>query len=279
VARPLRAANGEECTLGTSPEPSQKTTPQPAGGPKSSNGKSPESAKRPAPRGKQSQQTKSSPSPAIDLLAKSSPAAPRGKRVSRKLLKPAWTVSLGLHVVLLAIAGLATFVTLSNERFFLSASASDLPDESYVEPSEVQFEAEPTDEFEPHEMLVNTVSYEVGDQMLDALVPTPHSGTLNNAAPVGASDALPGDIGTLIAGSGGGEPDGGKKGGGGVGSASFFGARSQANRVVYVIDNSSSMKDGRLEAAVSELLRSVDAMGARQSFYVIFVSDQPYPMF
>jgi hypothetical protein len=49
--------------------------------------------------------------------------------------------------------------------------------------------------------------------------------------------------------------------------------------VVYVIDNSSSMKDGRLEAAVSELLRSVDAMGARQSFYVIFVSDQPYPMF
>jgi hypothetical protein len=48
---------------------------------------------------------------------------------------------------------------------------------------------------------------------------------------------------------------------------------------VFVVDNSSSMKDGRLEAAIAELSRSVDAMGRRQAFYVIFVSDQPYPLF
>jgi hypothetical protein len=67
--------------------------------------------------------------------------------------------------------------------------------------------------------------------------------------------------------------------GGPQGSAVFFGARSQGNRFVYVVDNSSSMKDGRFEFAVAELVKSVEALTPRQSFYVIFVSDQPYPMF
>jgi hypothetical protein len=48
---------------------------------------------------------------------------------------------------------------------------------------------------------------------------------------------------------------------------------------VFVVDNSSSMKNGRLEAAIAELIRSVEGLSPRQSFYVIFVSDQIYPMF
>jgi hypothetical protein len=73
-------------------------------------------------------------------------------------------------------------------------------------------------------------------------------------------------------------------GGGGVrgdapGFSTFFGTRSQGDRFVFIVDNSSSMKDGRLEAALAELGRSVDALGRRQSFYVIFVADQVYPMF
>ena len=39
------------------------------------------------------------------------------------------------------------------------------------------------------------------------------------------------------------------------------------------------MKGGRLEAATAELLRAIDGLGPRQSFYVVFVSDQTYPMF
>jgi hypothetical protein len=39
------------------------------------------------------------------------------------------------------------------------------------------------------------------------------------------------------------------------------------------------MKDGRLDAAMAELVRTVDSLTPRQAFYVIFVSDQPYPMF
>jgi hypothetical protein len=64
-----------------------------------------------------------------------------------------------------------------------------------------------------------------------------------------------------------------------VGEAIFFGARSKGDRFVFVVDNSSSMKGGRLEAATAELLNATNALSPRQSFYVIFVSDQPYPMF
>jgi hypothetical protein len=75
------------------------------------------------------------------------------------------------------------------------------------------------------------------------------------------------------AGSPGGAP------GGDLGEAIFFGARSKGDRFVFVVDNSSSMKGGRLETAIAELLKTTDALTPRQSFYVIFVSDQPYPMF
>ena len=39
------------------------------------------------------------------------------------------------------------------------------------------------------------------------------------------------------------------------------------------------MKGGRLEMALAELVKTVEGLTPRQSFYVIFVSDQPYPMF
>jgi hypothetical protein len=64
-----------------------------------------------------------------------------------------------------------------------------------------------------------------------------------------------------------------------LGFSTFFGSRSQGDRFVFIVDNSSSMKNGRLEAALVELGRSVEALGRRQSFYVIFVADQVYPMF
>ena len=48
---------------------------------------------------------------------------------------------------------------------------------------------------------------------------------------------------------------------------------------MFVVDNSSSMKGGRLEAAHRGAVEAVDALSPRQSFYVIFVSDQTYPMF
>jgi hypothetical protein len=78
--------------------------------------------------------------------------------------------------------------------------------------------------------------------------------------------------------AGAGEPGSGLAGGP-PGTALFFGARAQGDRFVFVVDNSRSMRDGRFEAAMAELVRTIDALSPRQSFYVIFVSDKPYPMF
>jgi hypothetical protein len=93
---------------------------------------------------------------------------------------------------------------------------------------------------------------------------------------IGQLDALPSDLGTLMAGAG--APASGNPGGP-QGEAVFFGARSKGDRFVFVVDNSSSMKSGRLEAATAELLKTIDSLTPRQAFYVIFVSDQTYPMF
>jgi len=117
---------------------------------------------------------------------------------------------------------------------------------------------------------------------------------------LGSSNAIPVDnIGTALPGNGGLGEDGNKppsglgKGnqrgggggngtrgsGGGPSSALFFGTKTKGNRFVFVIDNSSSMKGGRLEMALAELVKTVEGLSPKQSFYVIFVSDQPYPMF
>jgi von Willebrand factor type A domain len=83
-------------------------------------------------------------------------------------------------------------------------------------------------------------------------------------------------------GLGGGKPGGvpmSSRNGNRLDSTLFFGTQARGNRFVFVVDNSSSMKGGRLEMAVGELVKTVEGLSARQSFYVIFVSDKPYPMF
>jgi hypothetical protein len=67
--------------------------------------------------------------------------------------------------------------------------------------------------------------------------------------------------------------------GDGGATTSFFGTKAKARRIVFLIDNTGSMNYGGLETVFVELLKSVDAMDARQQFYVFFFSDQVYPMF
>jgi hypothetical protein len=63
-----------------------------------------------------------------------------------------------------------------------------------------------------------------------------------------------------------------------IGRTSFFGTPAQANRVVFLVDNSGSMKYGRMETTLFELARSIDSLSEKQEFYVVFYSDQAYPM-
>ena len=91
-----------------------------------------------------------------------------------------------------------------------------------------------------------------------------------------------GDLLMESLGRGAGKSDGGDgegAGGNQRGSASFFGNKSRADRILFLVDNSNSMKDGRFETAVLELGRSVGLLSAKQSFYVMFYSDTAYRMF
>ena len=84
------------------------------------------------------------------------------------------------------------------------------------------------------------------------------------------------------AGLGGGKGRGAEKAarsGGRAEQTMFFGTAARGTRFVFVVDNSSSMKGGRLEMAVAELIRTVNGLSPNQSFYVIFVSDRAYKMF
>jgi hypothetical protein len=224
-------------------------------------------------RPRQAKKSTPTPTPAIQIAAGAAKIGTR-RPASRRWLKPAWTMSLGVHVALLLVGGLATYATLTQNEFLLHASANNLPEETFDEPSDIEIEPIATEELEPQDTFVDSPHFELGEHMMDSLIPAPDSGIVGAASNLGLVSGLPSDLGTLMAGGGEGEP-----GGGPVGSASFFGSQSKADRVVFLIDNSSSMKNGRLEAAVDELVRSVEAMSKRQSFYVIFVSDQPYPMF
>jgi hypothetical protein len=61
--------------------------------------------------------------------------------------------------------------------------------------------------------------------------------------------------------------------------ASFYGVRSVAQTVVFVVDCSGSMgESGRLERAKIELRRAVNALQFPQRFTVIFYDDEPIPM-
>jgi hypothetical protein len=97
----------------------------------------------------------------------------------------------------------------------------------------------------------------------------------------GATDGPPGGRG----GSGGGTGNGaGGSAGFGTGlgaapTAEFFGTKIDGNRIVFVLDNSGSMQQGRLETVIAELMRSVESLAPKQSFYVVFYSDQAYPLF
>ncbi|HEX4150232.1 MAG TPA: vWA domain-containing protein [Pirellulales bacterium] len=76
-----------------------------------------------------------------------------------------------------------------------------------------------------------------------------------------------------VQGTGSGEGNGGK------GTATFFGAATAGERFIYIIDNSNSMKNGKFERACAELISSINQLTSKQSYYVIFFSDQAYPLY
>lgn len=184
--------------------------------------------------------------------------------------------SLLVHAIGLALCMSFGFATLVQQNVPLFASPPETTDELPSELAEVEI---PPTKFADSELrnVVNEVDdFNLADNVTFEMESAQFGAGSQPLEDAGQLDALPSDLGTLLAGAG--EPGTGPRGGA-PGEAVFFGARSQGNRFVFVVDNSSSMKGGRLEQAVAELRRTVDALTPRQAFYVIFVSDQTYPMF
>ncbi len=210
--------------------------------------------------------------------------------------------SLVLHgAVLLAIVSISVAAVVHSEPAF-TTTILDLGEKP----------AEHSENFDLGQLAALDTNVGIPDATAEPLQAAPPGPLVNEVVPVDFESAAVGppnegeagligppqsDDGTMPVGEGGnsakgtGKPSGSgngqKKGGGGGGSRSggpsgsalFFGTQTKGDRFVFVVDNSSSMKNGRFEMAISELVKTVEGLTPRQSFYVIFVSDQPYPMF
>jgi hypothetical protein len=205
--------------------------------------------------------------------------AERGRSRRRSQHSRPLVASIAIHVLALCIMLPWTIATVAQQQAPLLATIGQRSEDVVVELSE--FDAKPADG-EPRAAAEPVAFPEpaenLSEKLLGELLPT-------ESVAASIADGVPdrlftelGDLGNLDLASGAGGA-GGKGQGGELGFTTFFGTKSQGDRFVFVVDNSSSMKDGRLELALAELVRSVETLGKRQSFYVIFVADQTYPMY
>jgi len=186
---------------------------------------------------------------------------------------PAGIASIGFNslIVIVLLAGKLPGVPPLDELLWATA-----PSVEEIEFTDVDFDATeedpPIDGDDPTDELIDPGQASFGEfETAAALVEVGGEPTL----PAGS---LGGDLGALFGESGAGltEMDSGL---GDAPTAKFFGQKIEGRRIVFVLDNSGSMQDGRLETVNAELLRCVESLEDDQEFYVIFHSDTIYPLF
>lgn len=171
----------------------------------------------------------------------------------------AWGASLLVHVAVLLT--LAAVVVAPEREFWAPVIESRLADP-----------APQLESFQPElnlvEFLAQTGAPAVGPLTDDLLV----------AAPIAAGLNLPRIVGPLSGQGGVGTGGEGVKVGAeqGVG---FFGTRGNAKSVVFVVDMSGSMENGRFIRAQQELVKSIHQLHVTQKFYVIFFNKHAVPLF
>ncbi len=67
--------------------------------------------------------------------------------------------------------------------------------------------------------------------------------------------------------------------GDGNGGTSFFGKKLTVDSIAYVIDASGSMQGARFRRARQELVNALKQMRPQQQFYIVFYTDQTYPLY
>jgi len=201
-----------------------------------------------------------------------------GRRGHRPRAVPAWLVSLAVHAGLVFVLGLFTIAAVRHEEPLLEASLLEGLDAPVEAIAEIAIERRAPDGLA--DLSVPRAAHRE-TRSIDAIEPVaPTAADDGPSGKVVAStfdDAFVGALGTAV---GGGRASRKKKGTGAKHpSTTFFGTRTQANRIVFLVDNSNSMDDGRFETALLELGKSIQMLSPKQSFYVAFYSDAVYPMF
>lgn len=196
--------------------------------------------------------------------------------------RPPWALSLAAHSALLLVLALATFATFTEPPLFLTAAIAE--EDAWSEMPTATLVAD-LDTLTPEEMQLPEL-----DSLVEPIESEFQIDTVADISPVSfAGDLLAVNAEALIAELSGGDQGSGEsqsgseatqaKPAGKPGRVSFFGSESAADRVAFVVDNSGSMQRGRMETTLMELDRSVKRLSESQSFYVVFFSDQAYPMF
>jgi len=190
---------------------------------------------------------------------------------TRRSKTPSWLLSLAIHATALLVLSFLSLASIQKEEFGLLASA--VP-QDFIEEI-VEIDVAPSVDLES---LESELPAELEDPGLASFGELSAESELNDVSEVASlsSNDL-GEFGSLFGASGNGLSDLGIGPGGAT--TSFFGTQAKARHIVFVIDNTGSMNYGGLETVVFELMKTVDALDPRQQFYVLFFSDQVYPLF
>lgn len=190
---------------------------------------------------------------------------------------PAWAISMLLHLVLI----LALFFWLEQKPSGMGqqqdrpvgvAVAHRMADHTVYETVEAQTESAESEQNES----ASSASIAAANAPPSAAQPIDIDGLLAAVTETPMPESGGGIGSALEAGSGSGEgplKDG--EGGGPPASTMFFGASGSGRRFAYVFDRSDSMNGKPLNAVKAELLRSLDLLGPKQSFQVIFYNNRP----
>lgn len=190
----------------------------------------------------------------------------------RKKLPP-WVASLFIHLVLILGLGFFTFTSFERQVDLTLSLESEVFAEDEIALKEIVID--PLEELDSD---VNQLASEIQEASqlsaseLSAEVALADLTDISGSENIGLGE-LSGLFGTHGSGLTEMVPAGKKL------TASFFGAKVEGRRIVYVVDNSGGMRSGELETLVDELMKSVESLTDEQEFYVIFYSDTIYPLF
>ena len=187
---------------------------------------------------------------------------------------PSWMISTLVHCIVILVMALLVFpLQMKREDIFITGNSRMTESEPL---EEVKFQSESLEEMQELE----TEPVELANMGLANLGEVSVVAEPSESGEVGCAPAatIATDIGTLFGSDGEGLADAGA----GQGGAQFFTVTAGGNRFAFVVDRSASMRAGggyKWQAALAELLATVGRMEAQQSFFVIFFSGDPYPMF